>query len=321
MLQILGLIAPFFGLIGLGFGAGRIARHPVEGLAWLNIFVIYIALPALFYQLLSKTPVEELTRIGFIAATTLATFVVFAGTVLIGLWRTKGDLASATIQGFAGAYGNIGYMGPGLALAAFGPSAAVPVALIFCFDNTMHFTMAPLLMALSGASGNTSPLAIVRAVLWRIFTHPFIVATIVGVGAAVSGLTMPEPVDRFLQLLANAAAPCALFAMGVTLALRPLKRVPVELSWLVPIKLVIHPLVVWLFLGFVSDVDDAWVQSAMLMASLPAATNVFVIAQQYQVWVERATATVLVTTVLSVATVTLLLYLLSTGHLPISPFG
>ena len=100
-----------------------------------------------------------------------------------------------------------------------------------------------------------------------------------------------------------------------------LKRVPVELSWLVPIKLVIHPLVVWLFLGFVSDVDDAWVQSAMLMASLPAATNVFVIAQQYQVWVERATATVLVTTVLSVATVTLLLYLLSTGHLPVSPFG
>ena len=71
----------------------------------------------------------------------------------------------------------------------------------------------------------------------------------------------------------------------------------------------------------VSDVDDAWVQSAMLMASLPAATNVFVIAQQYQVWVERATATVLVTTVLSVATVTLLLYLLSTGYLPISPFG
>ena len=195
------------------------------------------------------------------------------------------------------------------------------MALIFCFDNTMHFTMAPLLMALSGSSSNNSPFAIMRAVLWRIFTHPFILATIVGVGAALTGLTLPEPVDRFLQLLANAAAPCALFAMGVTLALRPLKRVPVELTWLVPIKLVIHPLVVWLFLGFVSDVDEAWIKSAMLMASLPAATNVFVIAQQYQVWVERATATVLVTTVLSVATVTLLLYLFSTGHLPISPFG
>ena len=137
----------------------------------------------------------------------------------------------------------------------------------------------------------------------------------------MTGLTLPEPVDRFLQLLANAAAPCALFAMGVTLALRPLKRVPVELTWLVPIKLVIHPLMVWLFLGFVSDVDEAWIKSAMLMAILPAATNVFVIAQQYQVWVERATATVLVTTVLSVATVTLLLYLFSTGHLPLSPFG
>jgi hypothetical protein len=31
-------------------------------------------------------------------------------------------------------------MGPGLTLAALGPSAIVPTALIFVFDNTLHFT-------------------------------------------------------------------------------------------------------------------------------------------------------------------------------------
>ncbi|MDY8109710.1 AEC family transporter [Fulvimarina sp. 2208YS6-2-32] len=320
MLEIFGLIAPFFGLIALGFLTGRLVNHPVSGLAWLNVFVVYLALPALFFQILSKTPVEELTRIGFIAATTAGTFLAFAGTVALGLWRTRGDLAASTIQGFAGAYGNIGYMGPGLALAAFGSGAAVPVALIFCFDNTLHFVMAPLLMALAGGKGG-SVLAIVRGALWRIFSHPFIVATIFGVAAAIAGFEPPEPAERFLVLLSNAAAPCALFAMGVTLALRRLKRVPPELAWLVPIKLVVHPLLVWLLLGLVPGVDPVWVHTAMLLASLPAATNVFVIAQQYDVWVERASAAVLVSTAISVFTVAGLLYLIAHGMLPVSPLS
>ncbi|MBB4001556.1 AEC family transporter [Aurantimonas endophytica] len=319
MIAIVGLISPFFGLIALGFGAGRIVRHPVEGLTWLNVFIIYIALPALFFQLLAKTPVGKLASPGFVTATTIATFVIFAAGFAFAMIRSRGDVPAATVQGLASAYGNIGYMGPGLALVALGPEAAVPVALIFCFDNTLHFVMAPLMMALGGDRRGTV-LQIAGGVLVRIFTHPFIIATIVGVTAAIFHVVLPDPVDRFLQLLANAAAPCALFAMGVTLALRPLKRVPPELSFIVPLKLVVHPLAVWLMLGLFGSFDPVWVQSAMLLASLPTATNVFVIAQQYGVWVERASASVLVTTVLSVGTVTLLLYLIASGAIPADPF-
>ena len=108
--------------------------------------------------------------------------------------------------------------------------------------------------------------------------------------------------------------------MGVTLALRPLKRVPMELSTIVPMKLLVQPVVAWLLLGVFGDFDPIWVQTAILLACLPTATNVFVMAQQYGVWVERASATVLVTTVLSVGTVTLLLFLLSSGLVPTDPF-
>ncbi len=62
----------------------------------------------------------------------------------------RNSLADSTIQAFAGAYGNIGYMGPGLALLALGEKAAVPVALIVCFENALHFIVAPALMALEG---------------------------------------------------------------------------------------------------------------------------------------------------------------------------
>jgi len=319
VIEIIGLISPFFVLIGLGFGAGRIVDRPLEGLAWLNVFVIYIALPALFFQLLARTPVEKLASVGFIAATTLATFVIFAVGFVLALVRSRADIPVATIQGLAGAYGNIGYMGPGIAMAAFGPAAAVPVALIFCFDNILHFVMAPLMMAVGG-DRSRPPGVVAREVLLKIFTHPFILATIVGVAAAIVQFRPPEPIERLLVLLANAAAPCALFAMGVTLALRPLKRVPMELSTIVPMKLLVQPVVAWLLLGVFGDFDPIWVQTAILLACLPTATNVFVMAQQYGVWVERASATVLVTTVLSVGTVTLLLFLLSSGLVPTDPF-
>ncbi|MEP1291515.1 MAG: AEC family transporter, partial [Nitratireductor sp.] len=126
----------------------------------------------------------------------------------------------------------------------------------------------------------------------------------------------PAPVARLLEMLARAAAPCALFAMGVSLALRPLKRVPRELAPIAVLKLILHPLVCYVILSAVGDFDPVWVWTAVLLAGLPTATNVFVIAQQYGVWVERASASVLITTILSVATVTGLLYLVKSGLLP-----
>ena len=73
MIEVAGLALPFFGLIFLGFFAGRLWRRAEADLAWLNIFVLYFALPAMFFQLISRTPLEELANGRFILATTLAT--------------------------------------------------------------------------------------------------------------------------------------------------------------------------------------------------------------------------------------------------------
>jgi predicted permease len=179
----------------------------------------------------------------------------------------------------------------------------------------MHFTIAPMMMALAG-SDREPPLTLAVGVVKKIALHPFIIATAFGVAAAWSGLHVPIALDRLLDYLAKAAAPCALFAMGVTLALRPLKRVPRELGAIALLKLVLHPALCYLMLSLVGNFSPTWVFAAVLLASLPTATNVFVIAQQYHVWVERASASVLLTTVLSVGTVTVLLYFITSGMLP-----
>lgn len=312
MLQVFGLVVPLFGLVVLGYLSGRIRRIPLEGLDWLNFFIVYVALPAMFFRLLSKTPVQEFGNTAFLAATTAVTFLVFWFCVVIGWARRGGSLQVGAVQGFAGAYGNIGYMGPPLAIAAFGPEAGVPVALVFCIDNAMHFAHAPLLMALGGQS-KARVLPMIGGIVWKIMTHPFIVATIVGIAAAFWQWQPPGPVDELLARLAVAAAPCALFVMGVTAALRPLTRVPVELVWLVPIKLVVHPLAMYLVVSRIPGVPELWLHSAVLLAALPSATNVFVIAQSYDVWKERASSAVVISTLLSIVTVTGFLYLVQEG--------
>ncbi|BCH25086.1 malonate transporter [Mesorhizobium sp. L-8-10] len=316
MSDVIGLVLPFFGLIFMGYLVARITRQPLEALGWMNTFIIYVALPALFFQLLAKTPFERLTEWGFIFGAVLSTYVIFLIMFVASYLISRGEIAESTVKGLAAAYGNIGYMGPGLALLAFGEEAAVPVALIFCFENIIHFAVAPMMMALSGADRAASPGALALGVVRKIVFHPFIIATAVGVAGAYFEFRPPVPIERFLEYLSRAAAPCALFAMGVTLALRPLKRVPVELAPIAALKLVVHPLLCYLVLSWVGDYPPTWLFSAVLLAALPTATNVFVIAQQYGVWVQRASASVLLTTVISVGTVTALLYAIKSGVLP-----
>jgi malonate transporter and related proteins len=317
--QVLSLAMPFFGLIFLGFLGGKIVKHPAEGLAWLNVFIVYFALPALFFQLLAQTPFEQLAQWSFVLTTTFATYCAFSLAFVIGYLVTRGNIREATIQAVVGSYSNIGYMGPGLTLAALGPAATVPTALIFCFDNTLLFTLVPLLMAL-GHDDHVSPAQMAWGIVRRVVLHPFILATIAGVLAAYFRFEPPEVINTMLTYLRSAAAPCALFAMGVTVALRPVKRIPWELPFLTFTKLVFHPVLVLILLSFMGHFDPVWVYTAILMSALPPALNVFVLAQQYNVYVERASSSILFGTIISVFTLTAVLYFVTNDMVPADLF-
>jgi hypothetical protein len=315
MIDVLNLALPFFGLIVIGFASGKLKQIPDTALAWMNFFIVYVALPALFYRILAQTPLEQLAQVDFIFATTLATFWAFAVSFAIGMTIRHGNIAESTIAGLAGGYGNIGYMGPGLALATLGSTAAVPVALIFCFDNMLLFTLVPFLMALARPRP-MSVGAIALEVVKRVAGHPLIIASALGVVSAAVHFQPPVALDRLMQFLQNAAAPCALFTLGVTVALRPLKKMPWEVPFLTAVKLLLHPVLVFLLLSLFGPFDRTWIYTAVLMAALPPALNVFVFARQYDAWVEQASSAVLVGTLVSVVTLTSVMWMVKTGTLP-----
>ena len=304
---VLGLALPFFGLILLGFVMGKLFAIEEGGLAWMHAFIVYLALPALFFNLISVTPFGELANWRFILITSVCTLAAFAMGLGVGWIASRGRLDAATIQGVAGGYSNVGYMGPGLTLATFGPPSVVPTALIFAFDSAIFFTVVPFLMGIAGGSQQSFARTALQ-VARRVLTHPFNVSIMLAALAAWAQWTPPTTIAKILVWLQNAAAPCALFVMGVTVALRPLRSVAPETAVLLAIKLVIHPLLVWAALTAIGGFNPVWVYTAVLMAALPPALNVFVMASQYGVYVERASSLIMVGTVASVFTVTALLY-------------
>lgn len=319
MLDVLNLALPFFGLIFLGLVCGKLKLGiPETGLAWMGFFLIYLALPCLFYRVLALTPLEDLRNPRFILGTILATATAFALAFGIG-WAFRRNMADATIAGLSGAYGNIGYMGPGLALATLGSAANVPVALIFCFDTLLLFALVPFLMTVA-APGKATFASAVMQIVRRIVLHPFIIATVLGVASAALHFQPPVALDRLMQFLQNAAAPCALFALGVTVALRPVQRISWEVPFTVAIKTVAHPAIVLVYLSLLGPFDSVWIYTAVLMAALPPALNVFIMARQYDAWVLQASGSVLLGTFVSVVTLTTVMWLVKTGTLPLTLF-
>jgi malonate transporter and related proteins len=313
MVDILNLAIPYFGLIFIGFACGKAKGLPESGLAWMNFFLLYVSLPALLFGIMSKTPFEELNNPPFLIATTLGTTSAFVLAMLAG--RSIGGLSlrKAALAGLSGAYGNIGYMGPGLALAVLGSKAAAPTALIFCCDSIFLFSIVPLLIAFTGE--RRPLLHTLGLVVRQIILNPLIMSACAGALAAALHIHPPVAIDNMLLFLQNAAAPVALFVLGVTVALRPFGRMPWEVPGVIAVKLLIHPLVAFGLMLLLGPFAQPWAATAVLMASLPPALNVFVIARQNDTWIEPASVAVLIGTFASVITLTSVMWFIQTGRL------
>jgi predicted permease len=314
MVDILNLALPYFGLIFIGFTCGKAKGLPEEGLAWMNFFLLYVSLPALLFGILSKTPFDELNNPPFLIATTLGTMSAFVLALLAGRIIGRLTLREATLAGLSGSFGNIGYMGPGLALAVLGVKAAAPTALIFCCDAIFLFTIVPVLIGLTDRK-HPSAWHTLGVVARQIVLNPLIMSACAGALAAALHIHPPVAIDRALLFLQNAAAPTALFVLGVTVALRPFGHVPWEVPGVIAVKLLIHPLAVFGLILLFGPFVQPWAATAVLMAALPPALNVFVMARQNDAWIEPASVAVLIGTFASVITLTSVMWAIQSGRL------
>jgi hypothetical protein len=310
---MLTLLLPFFGLIAIGFAAGRFRLVTQTSLAGLESFAVWVALPVLYFHLIATAPTGSIPGWGFVVATVFATYCTFAIAFSIGAMVNGGNVPEATVLGLAGSYSGAAFLAPPLVLAAFGPPAGAALGLVVAFEAVMLLIVTPLMMALGGTS-RTDPAKLAIDTAREIGTNPVIVAVVLGLIAAAVGLQIPDAIDNLLIMVRSAAIPVALFVFGASLSFRTLGSVSLEVPIAVAVKLVAHPLVVYLLLSWIGGFDPLWVRTAVIAAALPPAADVVRLATLYRAASSAASQTVLLASYVAIATVTLILIFIIAGQ-------
>lgn len=308
MLAILLKTLPFFALIGVGYLAGRTRFFSEEATAYLTRFVFYFALSAMLFGFAANLDLAAIFSWPFVFAYLLATAVVWVIVAAIALAR-RTSREEAVFEAHTGVIGNVGFLGIPMLALLLGPQAVGPVLLVLAVDLIVFSSI--LTMAITGLRAGRVSVQTFGILATGLAKNPMIVSVVLGIGWGATGLALPVPVNEFLTLLGAAATPCALFAIGASLAGRSAERVEVA-AWLSFAKLFLHPLAVaaacWLFAvpGYEAGVMIA-------AAALPVAGNVFILAQHYRVAPQRVSTAILLSTAASVLTVTAVIALLSQG--------
>ena len=306
MQAIFNVAFPIFGVILTGYLAGKWRILGGEATAALNAFVSYFALPILFFGTLARTPVDTVLDPSLMAGFGL----VVGATFLVGMLSTRlavrGGLARMSLQGIAASWGNVGYMGVPLCLAAFGEAGLPPAMLTVIVTAVIAMVFGVMLIELEVAAGHGPILTFFNAA-WNVARNPLPVSIAAGMAYSGLALPLPTPVEKWIDLLGAAAAPCALFAIGLFLSDKSVRSGLAEAGLATVIKLLLQPLLAACVLPFFVDLKSVPGQVALLMAALPTAANAFVLARQFDVQVEQNTASVLLSTAFSVLTVSALL--------------
>ncbi len=306
MQAIFNVALPIFGVILAGYLAGRWRILGGESSAALNAFVSWFALPVLFFGTLARTPVQAVLDSNLIAGFGLAVVATFAVGMATTRLVSRGGLAAMSLQGIASSWGNVGYMGVPLCLAAFGEAGLPPAMLTVIVTAVVSMVFGVMLIEFEVAAGR-GPLRTFLRAAFNVARNPLPVSIGLGILASWLGIAMPVPVEKWIDLLGAAAAPCALFAIGLFLADRSIRSGLAEAGLATLIKLVLQPLAAFAILPFFVDIDSVGGKVALMMAALPTAANAFVLARQFNVSVEQNSAAILLSTGFSVITVSALL--------------
>ncbi len=299
MLAIFLDTLPFFAIVGLGYWTGATGFFTQEATAFLTKFVFFFALPAMLFRFtagLSLGEVLDWTVIGAFMAGSMSVFILG-----VTVARLRGlSVPEMAVEAQCCTVGNVGFLGIPMLSLLFGEASLGPNMLVLLVD-TIFFASLMVILINAGRDGKLS-LRVFQTAFLGLVRNPMIMSIFLGVIWSALALPMPDPADSFLTVLGSAATPCALFAIGASLAGKSAERLSVA-GWISFCKLVLHPAAVAFFAIVVFEADPFASAVIIAAAALPVAGNIFIQAQHYGVAPSRTSASILVSTALSIVTV------------------
>ena len=306
MADVLNLTIPMFSLIGIGYMLRRIQFMSEQDGTVLSKFAFYILLPPLMFTSILSGDASRSLNINFIFSYEIITISIFVLTYLLGVLIKLKTMEKA-IFGLNAAYPNYGYIGVPLCILAFGAEAAIPLALILLADTFVLLTT--LIFYKLTEIRKTSLRELSKEIIQRFIYNPLMMSVFVAFIFSTVDIKIVTAIDRTLSIVAASATAVALIALGVSLNVTSIKNQKSVLFFITVIKLIVHPILIFIVFQFQTNIDPIWVKTAIVCASLPVAANVFVLANYYKNFESESAAAITITTIVSSITVTITLLL------------
>lgn len=262
---VVNALMPVFGLILLGWFLGARRIIPTEGHKTLGIITFKLFMPVLLFSGLARANLLDALSPLLLMRYYIPAFVVF---IAINLWMHR-RLGRPSSMGLAASYSNNVLVGIPVITVMLGVESLVYLFAILVFHSLLLFTLQSVYNAFWGNRGEK----INWLGLLSSLANPLIIGLFLGALVNLSGLTIPGPLWRIVEMLAAAALPTALLMLGMSLASYRL-YLSGTMAMLTTAKLVIFPLLVlgtgWLLPGLTADARTVLV----LMAACPTGINV-----------------------------------------------
>ncbi|MDG1383882.1 MAG: AEC family transporter [Burkholderiaceae bacterium] len=308
MVNILLVTFPFFALVLAGYIALYRGWLSVAAVPGLNGFVLYFAVPCMLYRFGASTPVADMLSPVIIGVYAASALIMVALTIVI---TKRGAIGwnDASLGALVAAFPNTGFMGVPLLAMLLGAASAGPAIATILVDMLLTTSLCVALSRLDGAGIDGAKRAAKQA-LGRVMGNPMPWAILMGAFASGFEIKLWGPIDQTVALLADAASPVALFTIGAVLARSQMQSAhPMPLSHYMPaavLKLIVHPLLV-LGGGLLAQVaglplDPFALTCIVLVAALPSASNVSLLAERFGADNGRIARIILVTTVVAFLT-------------------
>lgn len=293
MVGVFSGFAVVWAVILVGFFVGKKGILGPDARLTLNRLTFFVASPALLFKTLSESdPLSVLGPLLWVAL--ISAFMVMFAYILLTKWWLKRDKADRIVGAMSAATVNSANLGMPIAIYVLGDIGhAAPVIL---FQLAI---LTPVNLAMLDAATSKNPTTL-RSIITQSLRNPMITGSLLGLLVALFQIQLPTILKDPIDLIAGASIPAMLIAFGISLVeSRPLaKSSPFNKDVLIAsaMKLVLHPVIAWLLAAFVFRMEGELLLSAIVMASLPTAQNVFVNASRYNKGVTLAKDTVLITT-------------------------
>ncbi len=297
----LNAIAPIFSVVFIGYAMRKAALFDAPAASMVNRFVFFVALPVLLFRLIATTPIDAVDWRALGVFLGMEAVVYALGFALARLVLRR-SVVESLLLGVTAALANHVFLVLPIGHILFGDAVGDAITAIILMDSVILFGVSVVLVDLA-SSGSASP----AKVLASLVTNPPLIGIALALVVSGFALTLHPGLLRFTEFLGAAAAPAALFALGVILADRPAFEEVAAPAAVSAIKLAAAPaLAYFAFQAFAPDTARPVEIASLLVAAGPCGAMGFVIGMRFGAPVATVSRAVLMSTALAAGTLTLL---------------